>query len=159
MQNLPKIETKVLLDDFNQTKDIFLEDLNSENELFIPMFIPFINKKDLWYHIIEPRIRIFHEYVISKVKYPEDYSRTLDGTIISILQELNTINQAIFQIALVLIGEAGLSDDFPIPLFDLDDMVEPYMLFWLENLKRQFNDIAVRCLSNDRGEIENERLK
>jgi hypothetical protein len=69
------------------------------------------------------------------------------------------INGAVYQLALVLLGEDQIMNDYPLPLFDLDVLVQPFLREWLDGILSDMQAIIKRCLENDRGLSEDSQLK
>lgn len=125
-------------------KQIFVETLHLETSRFVPVFETILSKDYLWTHLICPRIKQFRAEIINMLDYqPElflpngqymnsnNVKPILDVELIKVCEELHLLNGAIFQIAVVMLGEDSImnsgdeNSQIELPFFDLDSIVEP----------------------------------
>lgn len=149
-------------------KDHLISELAYECDVFVPVFTEFVAKREIWSRVVEPRVLHFRgevEHLLRcndevRVSKNGEQRPTLDRAIVGVLSELHAINGAIFQLAVTMVGEQAIVDgDVALHLFDLDDLVEPYLRTWLDGVQREFDLVVMRCLREDRGDVQNESLK
>ena len=116
--------------------------------------------------MLEPRFQQFHASIITKIQYPtrtttnDSKVPVLDSAIIKVLSGLHGLNNAVYQMAVVVLGEeALLSEKYFVPLFDIDGVARPYLKAWIEGLCAEMANVVTRCVDNDKEDAVDDALK
>jgi hypothetical protein len=107
----------------------------------------------------------FQAEILNLLEYPSHLPKNstkpmLDAPLVKIFNLLHNLNGAMFQLALVLLGEGAVHEEqYPVSLIDLDALAKPYLEQWMTSIKSQIPVVVKRCLEHDKGMVEDESLQ
>lgn len=131
---------------------------------FAPVFGELLDSGDVWKQMFEPRFQQFSSAVMSRIQYPTSSNSAkpaiLDSAINEVLKGLHDLNRSTYQMAVSLVGEDALhAETYFLPLFNLDEIVEPYLKAWINNVLTEMPKLISRCVDNDKEDVEDAALK